>query len=116
MEREAVRDRRRPEYADRLNAETEISVRSDDDRARLDHDEIRHWRAASGTKTGVPLSDADKAITDIQKAYFAHTGQGPHGTKRPFYQVNEAEGKAVSELCQENLNDLIREENAKNGY
>ena len=70
----------------------------------------------SGTKTGVEMTEADKKVTDSQKAYYAHTGQGPHGTIRPFYQVNEADGKAVSELCQENLNDMIREENAKNGY
>ncbi len=68
------------------------------------------------TKTGRDLTEADKKVTDTQKAYYAHTGQGPHGTIRPFYQVNEADGKAVSELCQENLNDMIREENAKNGY
>ena len=29
------------------------------------------------TRNGVPLSDADKAITDTEKAYYAHTGQSP---------------------------------------
>jgi hypothetical protein len=65
-----------------------------------------------GPKKGQPIDDK----TDIEKAYFAQTGQGPHGVKLPFYEVDESDGKAVAELCQENLNNLIHETNAKHGY
>jgi hypothetical protein len=65
-----------------------------------------------GPKKGQPVDDK----TDIEKAYFAHTGQGPHGVKRPFYEVDASDGKAVVELIRENVNGAIREENAKNGY
>jgi hypothetical protein len=68
------------------------------------------------TKTGVPLTEADKKVTDTQKAYFAHTVRRLHGTTRKFYEVSEADGRVVSELCQENLNDLIRDTNAASGY
>ena len=36
--------------------------------------------------------------------------------QRLFYQVDVSDAVAVSKICQENLNDLIRETNAKNGY
>ena len=66
---------------------------------------------ARGPKKGQPIDDK----TDIEKAYFAHTGQAPHGTKRLFYEVDESDGKAVAELCLENLNELIRDTNAARG-
>lgn len=69
-----------------------------------------------GTWTGAPLTEQDKKITDVKKAYFAHTGQSVHHIKRPFYQLTETDGKEISELCQKNLNDMIRETNAANGY
>jgi hypothetical protein len=62
------------------------------------------------------LLERDRKVTDVQKAYFAHTGQTKQLIKRPFYEVDESDGVAVSQLCQENLNDLIRETNALNGY
>jgi hypothetical protein len=65
-----------------------------------------------GPNKGQPIDDK----TDVEKAYFAHTGQSMHKIKRPFYEVNESDAEAVVELCQENLNDLIREKNAENGY
>jgi hypothetical protein len=36
------------------------------------------------TFTCADLSEADKKVTDCQKAYYAHTAQGPHKVKRPF--------------------------------
>ena len=68
------------------------------------------------TSTGVELADADTKRTDLEKAYYVHTGQSKHEIKRPFYEVNEMDGRHVSDLCQQNLNDLIRETNAANGY
>lgn len=58
----------------------------------------------------------DQKVTDCQKAYFAHTGQSKKKIVRPFYQLIDDDAEAIVALCQENLNDLIREENAKNGY
>ena len=72
-------------------------------------------RAVFGTP-GEDLFKQDEKVTDVQKAYFAHTGQSAKKITRPFYEVNEDDGKAVSELCQETWNDLIRETNAANGY
>jgi hypothetical protein len=70
----------------------------------------------SRTSTGVALKKADLAITDVQKAYFAHTGQSHKKIKRPFYEVDESDGAAVVELAQENLNGYIMKTNADNGY
>jgi hypothetical protein len=65
---------------------------------------------------GPKLLERDQKVTDVQKAYFAHTGQSKKKVVRPFYQLIDDDGKAIAELCQENLNDLIRETNAANGY
>jgi phage gpG-like protein len=62
------------------------------------------------------LLEQDKKVTDVQKAYFAHTGQSKHKILRPFYEVDESDGQAVTELIQKDVNDLIRETNALNGY
>jgi hypothetical protein len=64
------------------------------------------------TGTGVPLAKADTKRTDIEKAYYAHTGQSKKKIKRPFYEVDEADGIAVVELCQKNLNAYIEATNA----
>lgn len=72
-------------------------------------------RATFGTPTEKQF-EQDRKVTDVQKAYFAHTGQSKHRIKRPFYAVDESDGRAVVELCQENLNRLIVETNAGNGY
>ncbi len=89
-------------------------------RTRIDEKEITMIYGVNApptrTATGVPLTKADQKVTDVQKAYFAHAGQGKHKITRPFYQVDETDGKAVSELCQANLNEWILETNAKNGY
>ena len=37
--------------------------------------------------------------TDIEKAYFAHTGQGQRGVIRPFYEVDETIAAGVIEDC-----------------
>jgi hypothetical protein len=64
-------------------------------------------------------------VTDTEKAYYAHTGgcsgrnakgQFTAKRKRPFYKVDAEDGKAVAELCQENVNRLINETNQANGY
>jgi hypothetical protein len=58
----------------------------------------------------------DQKVTDTFKAYLAHTGQSRKKIVRPFYQLIDDDGIAISELCQENLNKLITETNQKNGY
>jgi hypothetical protein len=58
----------------------------------------------------------DQKVTDCQKAYFAHTGQSKKQIVRPFYQLIDDDAVAIVELCQENLNGLINDTNAANGY
>ena len=70
----------------------------------------------SRTSTGVPLKKSDLAITDVQKAYFAHTGQSHKKIKCPFYEVDESDGAAVVAIAQANLNGYITKTNADNGY
>jgi hypothetical protein len=65
---------------------------------------------------GRAVAPAGEKRTDIEKAYIAHTGQSIHKIKRPIYEVGASDGAAVSELCQQNLNDLIRETNAESSY
>jgi hypothetical protein len=55
-------------------------------------------------------------VTDAFTAYLAHTGQSKKQIVRPFYQLIDEDGKAIAELCQENLNAYIRDTNAANGY
>jgi hypothetical protein len=62
---------------------------------------------SSAAPTGY-ISNADKSTTDVRKAYYAHTGQGPHGTKRRFYEATNEDAVKLAELVQENLNDYIR--------
>jgi hypothetical protein len=62
------------------------------------------------------LLEQDQKVTDCQKAYFAHTGQSKKNIVRPFYMLIDDDAEKIVELCQENLNDLIRETNAANGY
>lgn len=71
-------------------------------------------RAAYGTPEP-KLLERDQKVTDTFKAYLAHTGQSRQRIVRPFYQLDSGDGQAISELCQANLNDMIREENAKRG-
>lgn len=66
-------------------------------------------------RNGGEPSKEDKARTDVQKAYYAHTGQSIHKIKRKFYQLDESDGKAIVGLCQENLNDYIRDSNQQRG-
>lgn len=58
-----------------------------------------------GSPTGL-VSKGDAKRTDVQKAEYMHTG-GFWNTKRPFYEVGEGDAEAVTELCQENLNEYI---------
>jgi hypothetical protein len=66
---------------------------------------------ADRTTTGVPLAKADTKRTDIEKAYFAHTGQSVHKIKRPFYEVDESDGTAVVEFLQQKLDAYIEATN-----
>ena len=54
------------------------------------------------------ISDADRKVTDTQKAEWAHTG-GKHGHVRGFYGAGDGDAEALCEVAQENLNDYIRE-------
>jgi hypothetical protein len=72
-------------------------------------------RATFGNPTAKQF-ERDQKVTDCQKAYFAHTGQSKKKIVRPFYQLIDSDGAAIVELAQENLNDLIRDTNAANGY
>ena len=58
---------------------------------------------------GRTVKEADKKLTDREKAYYAHTGQGPHGTTRPFYALSEDAVVTIRETCQERLNQYVRE-------
>jgi hypothetical protein len=60
--------------------------------------------------------ERDKKVTDTFKAYLAHTGQSRQQIKRPFYEVDESDGQAVMELCQENLAEYITDTNRANDY
>jgi hypothetical protein len=58
----------------------------------------------------------DRKVTDGFEPYLVLTGQSKLEIKRPFYEVDESDGQAIIELCQENLNEYITETNRKNGY
>jgi hypothetical protein len=59
------------------------------------------------------LRKSDEKLTDREKAYFAHTGQGPHATERPFYGFGEGDRAAIiDDVLQPALNEAIREHNA----
>lgn len=58
---------------------------------------------------GRPVKEADKKITDRQKAGYAHDGQGPHGTKRPFYVIHDEAADGIQARCQERLDDYAQE-------
>ncbi len=54
------------------------------------------------------ISDADKKVTDLQKAEWAHSG-GKHGIKRQFFGIGAGDAEAVTEVCQKALDEYIRE-------
>jgi hypothetical protein len=58
---------------------------------------------------GRTVKEADKKLTDRQKAYYAHTGQGPHGTTRRFYALSEDAVAGIRDACQERLNQYVRD-------
>jgi hypothetical protein len=72
-------------------------------------------RATFGNPTAKQFAQ-DQKVTDVQKAHFAHTGQSKQKIVRPFYQLIDDDADKIVELCQENLNGLIRDTNAANGY
>jgi hypothetical protein len=59
------------------------------------------------------VTKQDERRTDTQKAEYMHTGGRWH-VKLPFYQVGDGDAEAVTELCQENLDEYIRNANAEN--
>ena len=62
-----------------------------------------------GIAGGQSVQEADKKITDREKAYYAHTGQGPEGIRRPFYALNDDINTGIQVRCQERLNDYAEE-------
>lgn len=62
-----------------------------------------------GTGEVVPYDD----LTDVQKAYFAHTGQGPNNVKRPFYEPDDNITADVRKIIDAALDDHIREANRR---
>jgi len=62
-----------------------------------------------GTKTARPVVAADSAKTDQEKAYHAHTGQGPQGIKRPFYELDDELAGDVRKMIAEALNEYVHE-------
>jgi hypothetical protein len=64
--------------------------------------------ARDGVK-GRPVKNADKKLTDRQKAAYAHAGQGPEGTERPFYAISAEAATAIQEKCQARLDDFAFE-------
>jgi hypothetical protein len=63
--------------------------------------------SGSAAPTGY-ISEQDKAVTDMQKAQWAHTWQSRRGVLRPFYGMGQGDTEAVVAVCQENLDDYIR--------
>jgi hypothetical protein len=61
------------------------------------------------------LSDQDRETPDTLKASLAHSGQSKKRVQRPFYAAAQEDAENVSAVCQENLNDYIRETNAAHG-
>jgi len=73
--------------------------------------EVRYGTGRAPTRSYSPnshIEEADKKVTDLQKAEWAHDG-GASGIKRPFFGLGEGDDVAIVELCQENLNQYIRE-------
>jgi hypothetical protein len=64
--------------------------------------------AGSAAPSGT-ISDADKAVTDTQKASWAHSGQSQQQVVRAFYAATEEDARNVSACAQTNLNQYIRE-------
>jgi hypothetical protein len=62
----------------------------------------------SGTTTGVKMTAQDEKVTDIEKAYYAHTGQSVHKIKRPFYELDETISKDVWDLIAMSLDHYIK--------
>jgi phage gpG-like protein len=88
-------------------------------RTKIDSREVTHiygTHAPDAAMFGGTVTDADKKVADVQNAYFAHTRQSKKKIVRPFYQLLGEDGQNIAEMCQENLNDLIRETNGKSGY
>ena len=93
---------------------------SHEDRSQRSHDDLRDEPAADRAAFGIPapkILARDKKVTDTAESLpRSHRPEQKDRLKRPFYAVDETDAQAVVELCQENLNGLIREVNAANGY
>jgi hypothetical protein len=64
------------------------------------------------TKTGVKLAPADERVTDVEKAYYAHTGQSKQKILRPFYELDDTIATDVIKIVGDALNDHVREANS----
>jgi hypothetical protein len=58
---------------------------------------------------GRPVKASDLKKTDREKAYYAHTGQGPNGVTRPFYALDDDICGEITERCQERLDQYVGE-------
>ncbi len=63
-----------------------------------------------GSATGATLGKKDKAVTDKQKADWAHNNT--KNPTRPFYEADDKIAEKVGEVLVENLNGYITETNA----
>jgi hypothetical protein len=57
------------------------------------------------------LIERDRKVTDVEKAYFAHTRQSKRQIVRPFYLLDNDDAAAIRELVANNLNQYIIETN-----
>jgi hypothetical protein len=64
---------------------------------------------------GSTIREADKKVTDIHKAYLAHTGQSRDLIIRPFSQLIDEDGVAIDKLSQTDMNKLIEATNPARG-
>ena len=72
-------------------------------------------RAAFGTPTAKQL-EQDQKVTDIQKAYFAHTGQSKKKIVRPFYQLIDIDGASRRRALPRKPQRIHHRHQRANGY
>jgi hypothetical protein len=68
------------------------------------------WESAAPTGY---IDDEDLEVTDTEKGFWAHDGQSQLKIKRRFYEINKDDVAAVVKLCQDSLDEMIREFNRK---
>lgn len=71
-------------------------------------------RSQGGSPTPAMFA-RDQKVTDVFKAYLAHTGQSQKRIVRPFYRLEDDDGIAIRDLCVENLTAYVNATNAAHG-